>query len=87
VLGRSAGSTRNLEPSVWRVVGTTGFASESRQMSRPVLWSFWAPTTILPPAATIKAVPTLAKDSAVDANNMYLLLSAPGKRQAAGSRI
>jgi hypothetical protein len=24
------------------VVGTTGFASESTQMNRSVLWSFWA---------------------------------------------
>jgi len=37
-------------------------------MNRSVLWSFWAPTAILPPPATVKAVPTLARDSAVDAN-------------------
>jgi hypothetical protein len=35
----------------------------------------------LPPAATVQAVPTLARGSAVDANNVAVMLSAPGKRR------
>jgi len=46
-------------------------------MSRSLLWSFWAPTASLPPPATVKAVPTLARDSSVDANNVYVRLGAP----------
>jgi len=42
---------RHPAPSIWCVVGTTGFVLESTRMNRSVLRSSWAPTAILPPAS------------------------------------